>query len=243
MILGGRGKDEPYEPLAAAFAPGDRAYLIGEADGGDRSGARRGRGRRSSGAATWRAAVAAAARDARDRRRRAALAGLRELRPVHELRAARGGVREAGAEAPGVKSRSAGQLEQRLLVLVTLGLVAFGLVMVFSATSASAALGAGDPMTFLIKQGAYALVGLVLLALASRFDYHRLRADRTDPARRRARPLCRRARRGAADQRRATLVPGRADQRAAVRDREDRGAASGRARSSRGGRRRGRWAS
>ena len=75
-----------------------------------------------------------------------------------------------------MSSRSDGQLEQRLLVLVTLGLVAFGLVMVFSATSASAALGAGDPMTFLVKQGAYALVGLVLLALASRFDYHRLRA-------------------------------------------------------------------
>ena len=74
-----------------------------------------------------------------------------------------------------MKPRAAGQLEQRLLVLVTLGLVAFGLVMVFSATSASAALGAGDPMTFLVKQGAYALAGLLLLALASRFDYHRLR--------------------------------------------------------------------
>ena len=72
--------------------------------------------------------------------------------------------------------KSAGHLEQRLLVLVTLGLVAFGLVMVFSATSASAALGAGDPMTFLVKQGAYALAGLLLLAVASRFDYHRLRA-------------------------------------------------------------------
>ncbi len=75
-----------------------------------------------------------------------------------------------------MKTRPAGQLEQRLLVLVTLGLVAFGLVMVFSATSASAALGAGDPMTFLVKQGAYAFAGLLLLALASRFDYHRLRA-------------------------------------------------------------------
>ncbi len=72
--------------------------------------------------------------------------------------------------------KPAGQLEQRLLVLVTLGLVAFGLVMVFSATSASAALGAGDPMNFLVKQGAYALFGLVLMVLASRFDYHRLRA-------------------------------------------------------------------
>jgi len=31
VILGGRGKHESYEPLAAAFKPGDRAYLVGEA--------------------------------------------------------------------------------------------------------------------------------------------------------------------------------------------------------------------
>jgi UDP-N-acetylmuramoylalanine--D-glutamate ligase len=31
VILGGRGKAEPYETLALAFEPGDRAYLIGEA--------------------------------------------------------------------------------------------------------------------------------------------------------------------------------------------------------------------
>ena len=30
VILGGRGKHEPYAPLASAFKPGDRAYLIGE---------------------------------------------------------------------------------------------------------------------------------------------------------------------------------------------------------------------
>src|SRR5262249_3950974 len=30
VILGGRGKAEPYDGLAAAFKPGDRAYLIGE---------------------------------------------------------------------------------------------------------------------------------------------------------------------------------------------------------------------
>jgi cell division protein FtsW len=68
-----------------------------------------------------------------------------------------------------------GQLEQRVLVLVTLGLVAFGLVMVFSATSATAAIGEGDPMRFLVKQGAYALVGVILLATLSRVDYHALR--------------------------------------------------------------------
>ncbi len=33
LILGGRGKNESYAPLAAALQPGDRAYLIGEAAG------------------------------------------------------------------------------------------------------------------------------------------------------------------------------------------------------------------
>ena len=68
-----------------------------------------------------------------------------------------------------------GQLEWHLLILVTLGLVAFGLVMVYSATSASAALGNGDPMSYLKRQGTYAVLGIVLLILASRFDYRRLR--------------------------------------------------------------------
>jgi cell division protein FtsW len=66
--------------------------------------------------------------------------------------------------------------ESRLLVLVTLGLVAFGLVMVYSATSAPAALAQTDPMSYLKKQGIYALFGVVLMMLASRFDYRRLRA-------------------------------------------------------------------
>ena len=36
--------------------------------------------------------------------------------------------------------------DSHILVLVTLGLTAFGLVMVYSATSAPAALGGGDPV-------------------------------------------------------------------------------------------------
>jgi len=67
------------------------------------------------------------------------------------------------------------QLEQRVLVLVTLALVAFGLVMVYSATSAAAALGKGDPITFLKRQGIYALLGVALMLAASRFDHRRLR--------------------------------------------------------------------
>ena len=71
--------------------------------------------------------------------------------------------------------KAKGQLEQRVLVLVTLALVAFGLVMVFSATSAAAALGKGDPVTFLKRQGIYALVGVALMLAASRFDHRKLR--------------------------------------------------------------------
>jgi cell division protein FtsW len=66
-------------------------------------------------------------------------------------------------------------LEARLLVLVTLGLVAFGLVMVYSATSAPAALARTDPMSYLKKQGIYALIGVALMIAAARFDYRRLR--------------------------------------------------------------------
>jgi cell division protein FtsW len=67
-----------------------------------------------------------------------------------------------------------GQLEQRLLVLVTLALVAFGLVMVYSATSASAAIGNGDPMNYLKRQAIYALFGVALMIGLSRFDNRRL---------------------------------------------------------------------
>jgi len=63
-----------------------------------------------------------------------------------------------------------GTFEARLLVLVTLGLVAFGLVMVYSATSAPAALAQTDPMSYLKKQGVYALLGVGLMMAATRFD-------------------------------------------------------------------------
>ena len=69
-----------------------------------------------------------------------------------------------------------GQLAQRVLVLVTLSLVAFGLVMVYSATSAAAAIGNGDPMTYLKRQLIYAAVGIALMIAASRFDNRRTRA-------------------------------------------------------------------
>ncbi|HET9508299.1 MAG TPA: putative lipid II flippase FtsW [Gaiellaceae bacterium] len=68
-----------------------------------------------------------------------------------------------------------GQLEQRVLVLVTLALVAFGLVMVYSATSAAAAIGQGDPMTYLKRHAIYAVLGIGLMIAASRVDNRKLR--------------------------------------------------------------------
>jgi cell division protein FtsW len=68
-----------------------------------------------------------------------------------------------------------GELEGRLLVLVTLGLTAFGLVLVYSATSAAAAVGGRDPSYFPKRQGIYAAIGLGLLVFASRQDYRKLR--------------------------------------------------------------------
>ena len=67
-------------------------------------------------------------------------------------------------------------LEWQLLVLVTLGLTAFGLIMVYSSTSASAALGNGNPTGYLERQGAYAFLGFALLVVAARTDFRKLRA-------------------------------------------------------------------
>jgi cell division protein FtsW len=67
------------------------------------------------------------------------------------------------------------QLDYHLLVLVTLALVAFGLVMVYSASSARALLGSDDPAYYLKRQALYAVLGLAALVVLSRTDYRRLR--------------------------------------------------------------------
>ena len=68
-----------------------------------------------------------------------------------------------------------GELESRVLVLVTLALVAFGLVMVYSATSAAAEVGGRNPNYYLERQGLYAALGIALMVVAQRWDFRRLR--------------------------------------------------------------------
>src|SRR5579872_3910263 len=69
-----------------------------------------------------------------------------------------------------------GELEARILILVTLALVAFGVVMVYSATSAAAAVGGANPNYYLERQGIYAFLGITLMVVAQRWDYRRLKA-------------------------------------------------------------------
>src|SRR6266566_1890891 len=73
------------------------------------------------------------------------------------------------------RGASKGQFEARLLLLVSFGLVAFGLVMVYSATSASATLENGDPAYYVKRQAIYAALGLVLMFLFARFRFQALR--------------------------------------------------------------------
>src|SRR5262249_58605698 len=60
--------------------------------------------------------------------------------------------------------------------VVTLALVALGIVMVYSATSASAEVGGANPNFYLERQVTYAALGLVLMVVAQHWDYRRLRA-------------------------------------------------------------------
>src|SRR5581483_3867180 len=110
---------------------------------------------------------------------RLALRGRRVASPPKGGGAGADGSRRVG---PGFLSRRTnsirmkrGELESRVLILVTLALVAFGLVMVYSATSAAAELGGQNPNHYLERQGLYAALGIALMVIAQRWDYRRLR--------------------------------------------------------------------
>jgi cell division protein FtsW len=61
-------------------------------------------------------------------------------------------------------------LAEQVLVLATLGLVAFGLVMVYSASSATAIHAYGNSLYFLERDALYAVCGLAAMALLARLD-------------------------------------------------------------------------
>lgn len=62
-----------------------------------------------------------------------------------------------------------------VLAALAIGLLGFGVVMVFGASSIEATVGWQDPFYFLRRQAAFACAGLVVMMLAAHFDYRRLR--------------------------------------------------------------------
>jgi cell division protein FtsW len=83
--------------------------------------------------------------------------------------------RKARRPAAAARPRIEAPVVHALLVLVTLALVAFGLVMVYSASSARAAISAGDPGYYLKRQAVYAALGLVVFVLLARTQFRFLR--------------------------------------------------------------------
>jgi cell division protein FtsW len=73
------------------------------------------------------------------------------------------------------RSSNQHQVEYHLLLLLTLGLVAFGLIMVYSASSGVAVVNGANPLSPLVRQGAYAVLGVACMVGAARFRYRRLR--------------------------------------------------------------------
>lgn len=62
-----------------------------------------------------------------------------------------------------------------VLTALAIGLLGFGVVMVFSASSIEATVAWRDPFHFLKRQAVFAFAGLVVMLGAAHFDYHRLR--------------------------------------------------------------------
>src|SRR6478672_10654942 len=73
------------------------------------------------------------------------------------------------------RGSSSHQIEYHLLLLLTLGLVAFGLIMVYSASSGVAVVNGANPLSPLLRQGTYAVLGIACMVGAARFRYRRLR--------------------------------------------------------------------
>ena len=136
VILGGKDKNSDYTPLAAPLKAKAHAASA------DRRGG--GKDRRAIAAAplpmialrNLEAAVGEARARARPRRYRAARARLRQLRSVREFRASRPRIQTSGAG----DSQMARLKTDWILFLTILAMVGFGMVMLYSASSAVAEL-------------------------------------------------------------------------------------------------------
>jgi cell division protein FtsW len=79
----------------------------------------------------------------------------------------------APLDAPAVPARATGAVDP-VLAAVVIALIGFGVVMVYSASAVQGTVRHHDPEFFLKRQAIYAAASLLVVFVASRFDYHRL---------------------------------------------------------------------
>src|SRR5437763_5077073 len=91
---------------------------------------------------------------------------------------ARAGLARDGSETRrSSRSRAQQSLEQRMLLTATLCLLAFGAVMVYSASSATSLLqGHGNGSAYLIKYLIYGAIGLVVMRVLARDGLQRVQS-------------------------------------------------------------------
>jgi cell division protein FtsW len=75
---------------------------------------------------------------------------------------------------PSVPARRTGSLDS-VLAAAAIALLGFGVVMVYTSSVVEATTTFRDPEYFLVRQAIYAVLGLVIMLAASRFDYHRIK--------------------------------------------------------------------
>jgi len=76
--------------------------------------------------------------------------------------------------APSAPLRRTGSLDS-VLAAAAIALLGFGVVMVYTSSVVEATTTFRDPEYFLVRQAIYAVTGLVIVLVASRFDYHRIK--------------------------------------------------------------------
>ena len=81
----------------------------------------------------------------------------------------------SAASAPASNAPSTRPFVDVQLLAVTLLLLAFGVVMVYSASAVYAARSVGSSQYYLLRQAAFGVIGLCAMAAISRVDYHFLR--------------------------------------------------------------------
>jgi cell division protein FtsW len=97
------------------------------------------------------------------------------VRDVAAPRTASTAARRPQAPAKGRPASGPAARPENLLTGTVLALVCFGLVMVFSTSSATALLNDGDPLGLAMRQGAYALVGFAAYAVIVRMQPESIR--------------------------------------------------------------------